>query len=409
MAEVQLLLDGAAVAALDSPPWIAPIDLGPQLAPHELVARALDEKGAEIARVRQWINMPRPPAEARILLERDAGGRVKGATIAWQNLLGEEPTNVSVSFDGRPLAVDARRRVDIPPYATEVSHILTVELEFESGVSSRDDLAIGGGAGEEARSELTAVPLRMVKRRKLEPRSFEGLLRARGRPLRVATVEEGGATLWIVRDESALETLSTMGSASGNAFGRLFVPAPLPLKKDDEVRFLWPRPRAVAGAAVPTALFPSSQAFDRSSGGLAFLLEHIANTEPAGLFPMYTDAAAVAGLNAFESFGRRALLLVLGGGPDLSTYKPPVVRRYLEILRVPLFVWSVEPGPGAGSPWGTVETVGTSRSLRAAYTRLRESLDSQAIVWVEGRFLPQEISLDPSATGLELLGSALKN
>ncbi len=388
------------MATLDSPPWVAPLDLGPALAPHELVARALDEKGGELASARQWINMPRPPAEAKILLERDGTGRVRAASIAWQNLLGETPSSIAVSFDGRPIPVDALRRAVIPTYAPEVSHILTVELEFASGMSSRDDLAIGGGAGDEAQSELTAVPVRRHGKGRLEPRAFDGMLRAGGKPLRVATVEEGSASLWIVRDESALEAYRKLRASGGDAFGRLFSPVALPLKKDDSVRFLWPRPRGIGGAGVPTALFPSSQEFTRKDGGLAFLLEHIANTEPAGLFPMYTDAVAVAGLNAFESFGRRAVLLILGGdSPDLSTYKPPVVRRYLELLRVPLFVWSLEAEPPEGSPWGSVEAIGTSRGMRAAYERLRSTLDSQAIVWVEGRLLPQEIEIAESGQG----------
>ena len=261
-------------------------------------------------------------------------------------------------------------------------------------MSSRDDLAIGGAAGEEAKSELTAVPVRRPGKGRLEPRAFEGMLRSGGKPLRIATVEEGSATLWIVRDENALEAYRKLRASGGDAFGRLFSNAALPLKKEDSVHFLWPRPRGIAGAGTPTALFPSSQEFTRKDGGLAFLLEHIANTEPAGLFPMYTDAVAVAGLNAFESFGRRAVLLVLGeSSPDLSTYKPPVVRRYLELLRVPLFVWSLEAEPPEGSPWGPVDAVGTSRGMRAAYERLRTALDSQAIVWVEGRLLPQEIEI----------------
>jgi len=235
VAQLQLLLDGSEVVTLDSPPWVVPIDLGPKLAPHELVARALDEKGAELARARQWINMPRPPAEAKILLERDAKGRVRAASIAWQNLLGETPTSIAVSFDGRRIPIDALRRVVIPPYAEDVSHILTVELEFESGVSSRDDLAIGGGAGEEARSELTAVPLRVTARRKLEPKAFAGALRVRDRPLHVATVEEGGVSLWIVRDESALESFSRLPGAGRSVLGGIFAPASLPLKKGDEV------------------------------------------------------------------------------------------------------------------------------------------------------------------------------
>ena len=119
---------------------------------------------------------------------------------------------------------------------------------------------------------------------------------------------------------------------------------------------------------------------------------------------MYADAVAVAGLNAFESFGRRAVLLVLGrSAEDASTYTPAVVRRYLDLLRVPLFVWTLEDAAPERSPWGEVAAVGTRSSLRAAYARLRDSLDSQRILWVEGRYLPQEIELEPGASGIELV------
>jgi hypothetical protein len=41
---VELLLDGTAVAHLGRPPWSTRVDLGPQLEPHELVARALERR-----------------------------------------------------------------------------------------------------------------------------------------------------------------------------------------------------------------------------------------------------------------------------------------------------------------------------------------------------------------------------
>jgi hypothetical protein len=400
VAEVELALDGEEVVTLDSPPWIAPLDLGPQLAPHELVARALDENGKELARARQWVNMPRPPAETEILLERDTAGRVVAARIAWQNVMGEEPARVVVSFDGRPLVMDALGRVQIPPYAPEVVHVLTVELDFESGLRSRDDVALGGGAGGEAQSELTAVPIRMTKKRKLAPAAFQGLLRAREAPLHVVTAEEGPASIWIVRDESATEAYGKLRGFTEGARS----PAALPLSKQDEVSFLWPRPRAFRAASVPTALFPSAGGLGRSDGGLAFLLSHVANPSPEGLFPMYADAVAVAGLNAFESFARRAVLLVLGRvAEDASTYTPAIVKRYLGLLRVPLFVWSLEDTVPGHSPWGEVTAVGTRSGLRAAYARLRDALDAQRVLWVEGRYLPQEIALDPGAAGIELV------
>jgi len=340
--------------------------------------------------------MPRPPAEAGILLERDAEGRAVAARIAWQNVMGEEPVQVAVSFDGRPLPLDALGRVKIPPHASEVVHVVTVELDFESGLRSRDDVAFGGGAGDQAQSELTAVPIRMTMKRKLAPAAFQGVLRVGEKPLRIVTAEEGPASLWIVRDESPTEAY---GKLSGLGEGPR-APAALPLSKADEVSFLWPRARAVRAGA----LFPSAGGLGRADGGLTFLLSHVANASPEGLFPMYADAVAVAGLNAFESFGRRAVLLVLGrSAADASTYKPAVVRRYLELLRVPLFVWTLEDSLPERSPWGEVSAVGVRSSLRAAYSRLRDSLDSQRILWVEGRHLPQEIALEPGTVGIELV------
>src|SRR5262249_40465026 len=110
--------------------------------------------------------------------------------------------------------------------------------------------------------------------------------------------------------------------------------------------------------------------------------------------------------NAFASFSRRAVVLVLGREPqDASTHTPRAIRQYLDALRVPLFVWSLEGPSPPGSPWGDVVPIATRSQLRAAYSKLRESLDSQAVVWVEGRLLPQEIGLAPEATaaGVELL------
>ncbi|HSN88583.1 MAG TPA: hypothetical protein VL025_17610, partial [Thermoanaerobaculia bacterium] len=62
VAAVEILLDGAPVARFDGPPWSGRIDFGQALLPHELVARALDDQGTEVSRVRQWVNLPRSHA-----------------------------------------------------------------------------------------------------------------------------------------------------------------------------------------------------------------------------------------------------------------------------------------------------------------------------------------------------------
>jgi hypothetical protein len=404
IAQVEIRLDGAPVASLDSPPWTREVDFGPGLYPHELLALAVDERGNELARARQWINMPRAPAEAEILLEHDREGRAVSARIAWQSVMGEEPARVSVSFDGRPLELDAARRVTLPAHAADVTHVVTVELEFESGVHSRDDVAFGGAAGDRAQSELTAVAIRTRKKRnRVDPAAMRGLLRSDAGPLRVAAAERGGASIWVVRDDNAGETFSRLKDAS--LFGGGFSPSALALQKTDAVQFVWPRARAFGAAGVPTALFPSSEGFSRADGGFAFLLSHVANPAPAGIFPRYADAVAVAGVNAFASFARRAVVLVLGkDAQDASTHRAQLVRRYLEALRVPLFVWTLDRSV-ASSAWGEVASIATRGQLRAAYDRLRESLDAQALVWVEGRLLPQQVALEPAAAaaGVELL------
>lgn len=405
MAAVAFELDGRPIGRLSQPPWTVPVDFGRDLVPHELAARAFDAGEREIARARQWLNLPRPPAEAKILLERDAGGRAREAHISWQSLTGEAPAKIEVSFDGRALPLRADRSVEIPAYAPETSHILTVELEFGKGMASRDDLAIGGGTGAEAQTELTGVPVRLANKATLPPIDvLEELFRGPSGPLRVAAAEEGGAHIWIVRDDNASETQSSLKGGRVPRRMRGLVPD-LPLEKGDAVRFLWPRALGFPGAAVPAALFPASSEFSAARGkSLTFLLGAISNPEPSGLFPMYADAVAVAGLNAYSSFGRRAVVLVLPeASPDASHYSPGLVRRYLESIRVPLFVWSLAPVPPSRSPWGLVEAVGTAEGLRAAGGRLRESLERQRIVWVEGRYLPQQVSLSEAAPGLALL------
>jgi hypothetical protein len=122
----------------------------------------------------------------------------------------------------------------------------------------------------------------------------------------------------------------------------------------------------------------------------------------------FADAVAVAALEATTENRRRAVLLVLSGqAKDQSRYDPAAVRRYLAALRVPLVVWCVgEPEPGsAASLWGgKVEIIREKGDVNPAFKALREVLDSQRIVMVDGRHLPQSIALTPKATGVELVG-----
>lgn len=99
------------------------------------------------------------------------------------------------------------------------------------------------------------------------------------------------------------------------------------------------------------------------------------------------------------------LLVISGNERDESRYDAATVREYLEALRVPLFVWClVEPEVGSTlAGWGRCEDVTTARGVLRGTDRIREELDGQRIVIVDGRHLPQSIALSPAAAGVELV------
>src|SRR6185295_6138672 len=152
---VELTLDGAPAGRLERPPWVARVDLGSDLRPRELTARGLDAEGKEIARVTQWLNLPRPPAEVEIVLENNADGTPRTAALTWQSVSGVKPVSISLTLDGQPLPVDARGHAALPRRDLKVVHVLTAELWFPPGLLARKDVVFGGEYGSEISTELT--------------------------------------------------------------------------------------------------------------------------------------------------------------------------------------------------------------------------------------------------------------
>lgn len=422
-AAVELLLDGAPAGRIAGPPWKGQIDFGASLLPHELVARALDSQGNEIGRVSQWVNLPRPPAEVDILLESGADGRPVAARLTWQSLTGESPSAVEVSFDDKPLVVGPDGRVKLPAWDPETSHVLSAELRFSGAFTARRDVAFGGRWGDQVSMELTAVPVRLRPGKKLPPpEGMQGWFVAGGRPVPVAAVEEDGpAELLVVRDPAAQPAFqkALSGAVSGAGKPRSVLdPAVelgeyrryhMTLGKDDAVRFIVPTARAVPGSSLPAELFNTSRGFSADEGGLLwFLGRFVVPAGPSGPQRL-SDAVAVAGLQTLVANHRRAVLLVLSETPqDASRSQPAMVRRYLEAIRVPLAVWTVgEVTAPEVAPWGGAEEVSSFSRLRKAFNRLEKELESQAIVWIGGRHLPQSIGISADAAAvLELVGAA---
>ncbi|MGH9368547.1 MAG: hypothetical protein ACRD3M_12820 [Thermoanaerobaculia bacterium] len=414
VAAVAFELDGRAVGRLTGAPWTLEVDFGREFEPHELVARAFDEKGGEVALTRQWVNLPRPPAEVEILLDRSAEGQAVGARLAWESVLGTRPDRISVTFDGRPLVLDENRRVSLPAYDPETTHVLTVSLEYPNDVRSRSDVVLGGGSAGEAKSELTAVPIKTPRAKAPEVEALRGRFSKKGEPLAVVAVERGPAEVILVRDLDCVEALRHLrrfgaGRSMPDGFGMPGRPGArvwtdqTALELEDRVRILWPVARPVAESVTASELFDASREFTGMSSGFRFLLTRVDYPGGSDLPRRFADAVALAGLRAFASYSRRAVVLVLPpSGRDESRYDPGAVRRYLERLHVPLYVWSfAEPSARAmEKAWGEAEDISSVAELERAVGKLRRDLDRQSIVWLEGRHLPQEIALADAGDGI---------
>lgn len=447
VARVELRLDGEAAATLDGPPWRAQIDLGPELLPRRLEAAGYAADGSPLDVAEQWLNMPASLQTGELFLERDEGGRVVAARVLWHSVQYTRPGRITVHLDGEELPV-VDDRVSIPPYEPGEAHVLSAELEFPDGQIVRDHRLFGGAYGEETDTELTAVALEVEGRRGLRRvRQADGLLTAGGRPARVAALDRGGFDLVVVADRSAVRELGRMRSAVGRAEQvarqRLLDPALPPdaklpdvhagMGRGDRLFFVRPLARQVSTGTRPYAIFDLSQPLTGEHGGIPWLLTHRqAYLDMPGEPQRLADAVANAASFAVGNGRPRAVLLLVGPDPeDHSQVSPEVVRRYLAAVGVPLRVWyldtevdimstfdkkeaeqereaerlaaaetGVEPPTRTQqvarveAPWGAPAVVVTRpHELIDAARDLGRELDAQRVVWIEGRWLPQEVEL----------------
>ncbi|HVS03734.1 MAG TPA: hypothetical protein VMT16_13270, partial [Thermoanaerobaculia bacterium] len=407
VARVELLLDGEPVAELTGPPWSVACDVGPELAPHELVAVAFDERGRELGRARQRLNLPRPRAEIEVsLAARDDGTRL--VRVSWAAAGGEPPSALRATLDGEAVEV-AGPSFPLPPVDSTVPHLLRVEADFPGSFTATREVVFGGAVGDVIDRDLTALPIVVAGR---EPPPSSVVLATGGERLPASTVEKGMADLVVVVDPRARPALADLVAAASRQRplpgGRQPVDLRYlaPLAEDHRLRLLSPVPEVRRGEEGRLSLFPPSPDLSPRQAGLLWHL----NTGPssaAAAPPRLADAVVVAGLMAGERTARRAVLLILGPETsDASEHAAAAARRYLQRLRVPLSVWQVGRRDGvAEEPWGAVRQIGGVAAFEAATRRLRRELDRQRIVWVEGFHLPQQLTLDTAAEGVRIAGA----
>ncbi len=395
---VEILLNGRSLGMMRGEPWTMDCDLGAELAPQELEAVAYDADEQEIGRVRQWLNLPQAPAVASIVLEPHEEGRPRLARLSWESIAQTEPRKIAAAFDGKPLRVDDARRILLPPHDTKQLHFLRVELDFGFNVSSLVELTFGGTYADEINTEMTAIPVLAEKKNRVPPlaETFQGWFLSKGKPLQVVAVEKGPAELVVVMNRP-LPPIAAQYTPRPRAA------APLP--RGLRLRFLTPVPQSHQGVVTPFSLFPTSEEYTGSDGGLYWLLSRVTLPTLLDREQHLADAVAVAGLTAYERRRRRAVLLILSARPDVAgQLRAAQTRRYLERLKVPLYLWTPDGRPTPElAEWGEAVDISAVGKLTLAFSKLTAELDRQWIVWLDGTYLPQEITLAPQAQGITML------
>jgi hypothetical protein len=403
VARVEILLDQRVIGKLTGPPWHIACDLGDALRPHELVAVAYDQDGAELHRARQLVNLPRPQVETRVALVSDPGGWPDAVRVFWEAADTEEPLSLYAIFDGQVLQPDDDGLYSLPLYDPDETHIVSAEARFLDGLTARSDVTFGGRYGSQVATELTAVPI-VVDGPPPTIAELTGMFRVRGEVLVPAALEKAGRRVYLVRDQAALAELRHVQitqdrirpSHRFNSTGLGFEPVS---RERDQLHFVVANPTARRGRF----LYPTSTGIAVRTQDVGWIVTHLSNRDSAIRGQRPTDAAAVAAVQAAAQGAPRAVVLVLSENPrDQSHYRPRDVRRYLESLRVPLFVWTTGPTPTP--EWGETRTIGATRALRRAEKELFAELARQWIVWLEGDHMVNEVELMRTATRFRLAG-----
>jgi len=406
VAAVELRLDGARVARLTAPPWTATVDFGRELVPHDLEAAGFDADGKPVGTARQRVNLPRALAVASIAIDEAPGGK-RVARITWVCAFATRPSSVRLAWDNEKLMPRNPFRFELPSADPGGLHILRAELGFGRNVTAVAQSFVGGRGRNFTSAELTSVPVVVTGKKTPGADALAGWFVRGGKPVGVVAVEEGPADVVFVPDpdaEPALDRLlaerekSDWGVSVYGAEGLARIAYELP----KDANSLFALPAATRYDETGYRVFSAVGPFDHSDGGLlwAFRLARIDQPprDPASL----KDVAAMAGTVAVQNGRRRAVVWILAEGRDLSDPAWDVARRYLRTLNVPLFVWRVAKEDSSAKVGPGELDVSSAGKLNKAISQLAKALARQRVVWLDGLFLPQSISLAPSAKGLEI-------
>ena len=394
VARVEVLLDGAVAAQLGGPPWTTTVDFGDELLPHRLEALAYAASGHLLDRAARLVNVSRSDYGVTLALEPSGPAGRRAGRLRWTAVLGQDPAAVELLFDGRRVRVDGAGRFLLPQHDAASTHHLEAVAVFPDGGRARTALTFGGLFGERVTSALTALAMTTDGITAGHTWTREDLADAflrDGESVPTFAVGGGEAKVVLVRDEA----LAAPSRRLRKLLRRLG-DAPAPSAMGFRAVAISPRP-----VARHTATF---QLVDLGAVGRypfpePWLGEGFFRRDRRRKRSALWDAVALAGRDAASSRGPRAVLLLVDDAPrDASRVDLAGALRYVERLRVPLFVWAPEASKLEVLGLDTGERIAVGpEGLSRLVERLGAELEAQTVVWLQGEHLPQEITLSDEA------------
>lgn len=408
VARVELRLDGRVVAERTTEPWILRFDLGQQPRPAVLEVVAFDAEGRQLGSDRQLLNLPGQRAEAAIVAERDAAGRVVAARVTWHGHELGDPKKIRVTIDGDKVDLSFPYRVNLARYGDDEVHVMSAEVVFSKDLVLRRELAFGMGFSGVLSTDLTAIPVISSDGSELpEIAAMAGWFEDQGSPVEVAAVDRGQADVVMVV-HPGIETRRKELWTSRHHWRELDREAMVGVDQlGDDVRVRVMLPEPVVGDVMrgrPSLFFPLSEKRTSGNVGIFRLSKALDPDQVVSTNLRLANAVALAGMRSAEEDRRRAVLLLLGDArQDRSFLTPAATAAYLRDLAVPLEIWDMSSDESDPQPGWTVDrTIVDLDDLRRAVRRFRTQLERQRIVWLAGQHLPQNIALSSRAEGIEI-------
>lgn len=414
VASVEIVLDGQTVGVIAEPPWRIDCNFGRDPLPHELIAVARDTSEKTVATARQLINLPRSKSEVRLVLLDSQTDAPSAVRLIIGSPLFVKPVRVAVELDGTAIKFETPESIPLPEYDLTSAHVITAEVEFTDGSAARTAISFSRGNSGLTETELTAVPVAVDEGLELTLDSTQDLFVAERRDIAVHAIEQSGGRVIMVRDHEASEQLSRMGQFKD---GRISV---------TRRREIWGNSLVGDGRGLEEVLFrtvvpiPVQLQSTEKSLQKSFWVSPFFRVEGAGLdwcashvFPrpdelagghkdqQIADAVAVAGLQAAGSGRPRVVVLVIGNkSPDTSLFGIESTKRFLQALNVPLVVWVTHPS--VAERWGSGTLIKSPKQFSRASRDAIEMLGQQRVIWLEGLFLPGDVTLKPEQSGIRI-------